>query len=151
MIQERGLSDHWFPAKNPKKQARVEEYLHWYHANTRLPSAMLIQHLVGLVYTFLKFTSCWLCNACSPFVAKFAASIEKKCKCTFKKNFFFYSIGILKYLIGKYDLHEHWYPRQNLEKQARVEEFLHWQHLNTRFLCASLFQNLVKISVDNKL
>ncbi|KAK3803395.1 hypothetical protein RRG08_019160 [Elysia crispata] len=45
MIQERGLSDHWFPAKNPKKQARVEEYLHWYHANTRLPSAMLIQHL----------------------------------------------------------------------------------------------------------
>ncbi|RUS85730.1 hypothetical protein EGW08_006524 [Elysia chlorotica] len=55
------------------------------------------------------------------------------------------SIGILKYLIGKYDLEEHWYPRQSLEKQARVEEYLHWQHLNTRLLCASLFQNLLII------
>ncbi|GFN99433.1 glutathione s-transferase theta-1 [Plakobranchus ocellatus] len=46
MIQKRGLPDHWFPAQNFKKQARVEEYLLWYHINTRFPAALLFQHLL---------------------------------------------------------------------------------------------------------
>ncbi|GFR73801.1 glutathione S-transferase theta-1 [Elysia marginata] len=46
LIQQRGLPHHWYPTNSPKRLARVEEYLNWYHVNTRLPSAMLIQHLL---------------------------------------------------------------------------------------------------------
>nr|AXN72681.1 Gluthatione-S-transferase theta 2-like [Physella acuta] len=55
------------------------------------------------------------------------------------------SIAILKYVIRKYDLGDHWFPQYNLKKQARVEEYLHWQHFNTRGVCAQLFQQLLII------
>uniref|UniRef100_A0A182YTV0 GST N-terminal domain-containing protein n=1 Tax=Biomphalaria glabrata TaxID=6526 RepID=A0A182YTV0_BIOGL len=55
------------------------------------------------------------------------------------------SMAILKYVIGKYELGDHWFPQHNLKKQARVEEYLHWHQFNTRGMCASLFQQLVKI------
>ncbi|BFZ04738.1 hypothetical protein BsWGS_07777 [Bradybaena similaris] len=55
------------------------------------------------------------------------------------------SIAILKYIIRKYDLPDHWFPQNNLKKQARVEEYLHWQHFNTRGACARLFQHLLII------
>ncbi|XP_058470018.1 glutathione S-transferase theta-2 [Solea solea] len=41
------------------------------------------------------------------------------------------SVAILKYLATKYDVPEHWYPRQP-EKRARVDEYTAWHHSNTR-------------------
>ncbi|CAG5125687.1 unnamed protein product [Candidula unifasciata] len=55
------------------------------------------------------------------------------------------SIAILKYIINKNGLPDHWYPQKNLKKQARVEEYLHWHHFNTRAKCALLFQQLLII------
>ncbi|KAI8782856.1 glutathione S-transferase theta-2-like isoform X2 [Biomphalaria glabrata] len=55
------------------------------------------------------------------------------------------SMAILKYVIGKYELGDHWFPQHNLKKQARVEEYLHWHQFNTRGMCASLFQQLLII------
>jgi len=54
------------------------------------------------------------------------------------------SIAISKYVINKFNLPDHWFPK-DLKKQAKVEEYLHWQHFNTRFICAMLFQQLLLI------
>merc|ERR1711971_62441 len=43
------------------------------------------------------------------------------------------SCAILKYLAAKHNVAEHWYPKQNLQAQARVDEYLNWQHFSTRF------------------
>lgn len=42
------------------------------------------------------------------------------------------SHAILKYLAQKYKLPEQWFPQQDLAKQARINEFLDFHHLNTR-------------------
>jgi len=52
------------------------------------------------------------------------------------------SIAMSKYIIREFDLADHWFP-QDLKKQAKVEEYLHWQHFNTRFAAASLFRTLL--------
>ncbi|XP_060067850.1 glutathione S-transferase theta-1-like [Ylistrum balloti] len=52
------------------------------------------------------------------------------------------SVAILKYLAAKYNVPDHWYPRTDLKAQARVDEFMNYQHLNTRINMAMLFQNL---------
>ncbi|XP_073510435.1 LOW QUALITY PROTEIN: glutathione S-transferase theta-3-like [Phyllobates terribilis] len=41
------------------------------------------------------------------------------------------SIAILQYLINKYKTPDHWYS-SDLQKRARVDEYLSWQHTNTR-------------------
>merc|ERR1712210_250213 len=33
---------------------------------------------------------------------------------------------------------DHWYPKES-QAQARVDEYLEWQHLGTRFHCANYF------------
>lgn len=53
------------------------------------------------------------------------------------------SVAILKYLVAKYNLPENWYPRTNLQAQARVDEYMNWQHWNTRLKSAYLFRNLL--------
>ncbi|KAF2355506.1 Glutathione S-transferase N-terminal [Trinorchestia longiramus] len=51
------------------------------------------------------------------------------------------SVAILRYLCRKYPDHvaDHWYPK-DIKKQAIVDQYLEWQHANTRFHCAMFFQ-----------
>ncbi|XP_044731197.1 glutathione S-transferase theta-1-like [Chrysoperla carnea] len=48
------------------------------------------------------------------------------------------SIAIVRYLVREKLIPDHWYSR-NSQQQARIDEYLEWQHLNTRFHCASYF------------
>lgn len=48
------------------------------------------------------------------------------------------SVAILKYLVTRYDLPEHWYPRQP-ERRAKVDEYTAWHHSNTRPHAAKVF------------
>ena len=52
------------------------------------------------------------------------------------------SHAILKYLAQKYKVAEEWYPRQDIAKQAKVNEFLDFHHQNTR-KCAYLVFHVV--------
>lgn len=51
------------------------------------------------------------------------------------------SVAIVKYLSREYQIPDNWYP-SNSEHRAQVDEYLEWQHLNTRMACAQLFQAL---------
>ena len=42
------------------------------------------------------------------------------------------SHAILKYLAQKFKINEQWYPREDLAKQAKINQFLDFHHLNTR-------------------
>ncbi|CAH1801026.1 unnamed protein product [Owenia fusiformis] len=57
------------------------------------------------------------------------------------------SVSILKYLCRKYKLADHWYP-QELKKQARCDEYLNWQHWNTRMNAAMVFRT---IAIDTRM
>uniref|UniRef100_A0A3Q3IFM6 glutathione transferase n=1 Tax=Monopterus albus TaxID=43700 RepID=A0A3Q3IFM6_MONAL len=48
------------------------------------------------------------------------------------------SDAILKYLATRYNVPEHWYPRQP-ERRARVDEYTAWHHSNTRPHAAKVF------------
>ncbi|XP_068167515.1 glutathione S-transferase theta-2 [Antennarius striatus] len=48
------------------------------------------------------------------------------------------SDAILKYLATKFNVPEHWYPRQP-ERRARVDEYTAWHHTNTRPHAAKVF------------
>ncbi|XP_062606138.1 glutathione S-transferase theta-1-like [Saccostrea cucullata] len=55
------------------------------------------------------------------------------------------SVAILKYLAKKYNAPSHWYPENDVATVARIDEYMNWQHTNTRNMCAMLFQNLLLI------
>ncbi|XP_076435268.1 glutathione S-transferase theta-1-like [Babylonia areolata] len=54
------------------------------------------------------------------------------------------SLAIVDYVVNTQQIADHWYP-SDIQKRARVMEYLHWQHLNTRAQCALLFQHLLII------
>ncbi|RXG57917.1 Glutathione S-transferase theta-1, partial [Armadillidium vulgare] len=58
------------------------------------------------------------------------------------------SVAILRYLSKKFSgkIPDHWYP-SNPQKQAKVDEYMEWQHLNTRLNCAMYFQHKLLIPV----
>ncbi len=53
-----------------------------------------------------------------------------------------YSGAIMKYLVRKHKLPDHWYP-VDLQQQAKIEEYLHWHHTNLRMGAANLIFNKV--------
>ncbi|NXS51743.1 GSTT1 transferase, partial [Brachypteracias leptosomus] len=48
------------------------------------------------------------------------------------------SIAILLYLARKFKTPDHWYP-SDLQKRARVDEYLSWQHVSIRGKAGKLF------------
>lgn len=56
----------------------------------------------------------------------------------------YFSVAILRYLCRAYPSHvvNHWYP-QDVKAQALVDQYMAWQHANTRFQCAMYFQHKV--------
>ena len=59
------------------------------------------------------------------------------------------SVAMLRYLAREKNVADHWYPADS-RAQARVDEYLEWQHLNTRFMCASYFQHRWLIPMTTK-
>ncbi|CAL7950300.1 unnamed protein product [Xylocopa violacea] len=49
------------------------------------------------------------------------------------------SVAILRYLCREFKVADHWYPKDS-KSQLRVDEYLEWQHLNTRANCALYFR-----------
>ncbi|CAD7090807.1 unnamed protein product [Hermetia illucens] len=49
------------------------------------------------------------------------------------------SIAILRYLQAKGKISDEWYPKE-IKSRARTDEYLEWQHNNTRMACAMYFQ-----------
>lgn len=50
------------------------------------------------------------------------------------------SVAILRYLAREKAVDDHWYPSDS-KLQAKVDEYLEWQHVNTRLYCAMYFQH----------
>ncbi|XP_038053800.1 glutathione S-transferase theta-1-like isoform X2 [Patiria miniata] len=48
------------------------------------------------------------------------------------------SVAILQYLAEKYNVPDHWYPK-DLQARSKVREYMAWQHMNTRMHCATVF------------
>jgi len=61
-----------------------------------------------------------------------------------RKDVDFFSASIMRYLVSKYNLPDHWYP-SNPEHRAKVDEYLDWHHLNTRAGAGGYFANQVEI------
>ncbi|KAJ9583901.1 hypothetical protein L9F63_021758, partial [Diploptera punctata] len=49
------------------------------------------------------------------------------------------SVGILRYLCREKNVADHWYPKDS-KQQAKVDEYLEWQHLDTRLNCGMFFR-----------
>ena len=52
------------------------------------------------------------------------------------------SHAIMRYLCAKFKVDEQWYPREDLAKQAKINEYLDYHHLRTR-KCAYLVFHLL--------
>ena len=48
------------------------------------------------------------------------------------------SIAILLYLTRKFQTPDHWYP-SDLQERARVDEYLSWQHMDTRMAGSKVY------------
>ncbi|XP_068108239.1 glutathione S-transferase theta-1-like [Hyperolius riggenbachi] len=64
------------------------------------------------------------------------------------------STAMLLYMTNKYKTPDHWYP-SDLQKRARVDEYLAWQHStirrsNSKFFCFKCISPLVDLEIDSK-
>nr|BAH70628.1 ACYPI007233 [Acyrthosiphon pisum] len=50
------------------------------------------------------------------------------------------SVSILRYLCRTYNVADHWYPK-DIQRQALVDQYLEWQHNNTRAHCTEYFRH----------
>ncbi|GAB0096795.1 glutathione S-transferase theta-1 [Sergentomyia squamirostris] len=51
------------------------------------------------------------------------------------------SVAIVRYLANKHNISGNWYPK-DVKKQALIDEYLEWQHNNTRISCGLFFRLL---------
>ena len=58
-----------------------------------------------------------------------------------------FSAAIMKYIAIKYKLDIHWYPWDEVEKSAKVDEYLHWHHLNIRKPFVTILLELVSLII----
>ncbi|CAK9820521.1 Glutathione S-transferase theta-1 [Anthophora plagiata] len=49
------------------------------------------------------------------------------------------SVAILRYICREFKVADHWYPKES-KSQVKIDEYLEWQHLNTRLHCALYFR-----------
>jgi len=49
------------------------------------------------------------------------------------------SVAIFQYLCRTYPVNDHWYPKDS-QKQARVDEYMSWQHITLRAYGSMVFQ-----------
>jgi hypothetical protein len=54
----------------------------------------------------------------------------------------------MRYMALKNNVADHWFPRQDLRKQAKLDEFINWQHQSVRKPCVELFIAKVCILFD---
>ena len=54
----------------------------------------------------------------------------------------FCSSAIVTYLASKFDIADHWYPK-DAQKRAKVDEYVSWQQSNLRFFGSMLFRQRV--------
>lgn len=59
------------------------------------------------------------------------------------------SAAIMKYIAIKYELGIHWYPWDSVEKCSKVDEYLHWHHLNIRKGFLTILLELAPTRIDN--
>ena len=62
-------------------------------------------------------------------------------------HLFDFSAAIMRYLVSKYNLPDHWYPTDP-ECRAKVDEYLDWHHTNTRAGAAMFFASQVQTCVS---
>lgn len=60
------------------------------------------------------------------------------------EKIFLLSVAILRYLCREKNVPDHWYPKDS-KQQAKVDEYLEWQHLDTRLNCSMYFQHKVSL------
>lgn len=48
------------------------------------------------------------------------------------------SVAIFRYLASQNQIDDHWYPK-DAKIRARIDEYLEWQHVNTRQTCTQYF------------
>ena len=53
-------------------------------------------------------------------------------------------MAILRYLAREFSVPDYWYPKDS-QRQARVDEFMAWQHLNLRMYGSMVFQSKIII------
>lgn len=51
------------------------------------------------------------------------------------------SVAIFRYLVASNPslVANHWYPQNDAQKRGQIDEYLEWQHMNTRMTCSYYF------------
>lgn len=51
------------------------------------------------------------------------------------------SVAIFRYLVDRFPAHvaPHWYPPGDAQRRGHIDEYLEWQHMNTRMTCSYYF------------